>query len=224
MNQIVIKFLNFLQACKSVCKNQHFGASNLNTHKFFDELHELIHDTQDEIAEMEQGLHGQFSKSTIKTAKYTCEDPKKFIQDIIKRTRSFHSKIKGKEYIGMRSSVENFIATLDKQPYLLNLSLKEDFKKEYAKKLNESFETKDGILNDVIEAIEMSDGQIDFYDWSDAYPDEDEEYLLDVWNQACESTDYTYLKEGYQNMTNAMIITEEELTNEIKKAIQRIVF
>lgn len=208
MNKKVVNFLNFLQACKCVCKNQHFGASNLNVHKFFDELHELIHDTQDEIAEEEQGIHGPFDKSTIKSDNYTCEDSKKFIQDIIKKTRNFHGEIVGKEYIGMRSSVENFIANLDRQPYLLNLSLKEDFKREYSKKMNESFETEDGILNDAIEALDMSDGQIDFYEWSAAYQDEDEQYLLNVWNKACDEVGFSQLKENCNKEMNNMVLNE----------------
>ena len=106
---------------------------------------------------------------------------------------------------------------MNKYSYLLKLCLKEDFKRNYRRKLNEDFETDDGIISDAVSAIEMSDGNIEFNEWADAYRDEDIDYLIGIWNAACDESGYEYLKE------NTVSITGKELVETINEAVSNVI-
>ena len=158
----ILKFLCKLEGYKTAIKNAHFSASNMSEHKLFDDIYKTIADSQDEIGEICQGIYGQFSKGSIKSEKYKLSSSKKFLSDITAETSSFHKSLKGHSLVGLKSVVENLLAVMNKYSYLLKLCLKEDFKRNYRRKLNEDFETDDGIISDAVSAIEMSDGNIEF--------------------------------------------------------------
>ena len=213
----ILKFLCKLEGYKTAIKNAHFSASNMSEHKLFDDIYKTIADSQDEIGEICQGIYGQFSKGSIKSEKYKLSSSKKFLSDITAETSSFHKSLKGQSLVGLKSVVENLLAAMNKYSYLLKLCLKEDFKRNYRRKLNEDFETDDGIISDAVSAIEMSDGNIEFNEWADAYRDEDIDYLIGVWNDACDESGYEYLKE------NTVSITGKELVETINEAVSNVI-
>jgi hypothetical protein len=75
-----------------------------------------------------------------------------------------------------------------------------DIRKMVRHAINEAFETvqwqhfnngptRTEMLNDAIEAIEMSDNQIDFYEWYDAFEEWcDVESAEEIWNEALSKT------------------------------------
>lgn len=222
MKKNIIEILCKLEGYKTAIKNCHFSAKNMSTHKTFDKIGELVDSYQDKIAEVGQGIHGQFNDKTIKPIEYKLSSPKKFLDDMLKEVYEFHKSIQPSEYLGLRSVVESFIADLEQCVYLLDLSLKEDFKHNYKKKINESFEIEDDMLNDAIDALDMSDGQIDFYEWSAAYQDyEDENHLIDVWNMACEKAGYNQLKESCKS--TKVKLTESQLTQILNESVSKVI-
>lgn len=139
MKENVLNFLNKCEGWKTAIKNSHWSSENLSEHKLFDEIADSLSDIEDVTAEIEQGLHGKINKNELKPTSYTIEGSKKIISDILKDTEDFYSSIKeGEEYIGMRSEIEAFIGELNKYQYLMGLALKEDFKRNFNKKLNEN--------------------------------------------------------------------------------------
>jgi hypothetical protein len=157
----LVTYLNRLEGFKTASKNFHFSAKNLNEHQVIDEVTSMLSDYQDEFAEIFQGINGQFGKNTIKGIPYTLKSSKSFIQDILKATIAFYDSVGTSEYVGLKSSLEEFIGKLNKQSYLLDLSLKEDFKRNYKNKINEEkqniveYTLTNGELNQIIgEAIQ----------------------------------------------------------------------
>jgi t-SNARE complex subunit (syntaxin) len=161
----LVSYLNKLEGFKTASKNFHFSAKNLNEHQVIDEVTSMLSEYQDEVAEIFQGINGQFGKNTIKGIPYSLKSSKSFIQDILKETISFYNKVDGSEFAGLKSVLEEFIGRLNKQSYLLDLSLKEDFKRNFKNKINESrkkqhsniveYTLTNGELNDIIsEAIQ----------------------------------------------------------------------
>lgn len=137
MKEQIINFLCKMEGWKTACKNMHFSSDSMSEHKLFDEIAALLNEKQDEFGEICQGIHGQFGKNTIKNGNYQSDSSKKFIQDIVSSTKAFYKELNGDDYVGLRSSVEDFLSKLDKLPYLLDLCLKEDFKRYYKAKINE---------------------------------------------------------------------------------------
>lgn len=138
MKKIIIKYLCQLEGYKTNIKNQHFSAKNMSSHKLFDDLANIVSETQDEIGEICQGIHGQFTKKTIKSIPCEITTPTGLLRDMISTTNNFYKQIKGQEYIGMRSVVESFLGDLNKHVYLLDLTIKEEFKVNFETKMNEN--------------------------------------------------------------------------------------
>lgn len=137
MKKDIVKFLCDLEGYKTAVKNFHFSAASMSEHKLMDEIADTIASNQDEIGEICQGIHGQFNKYTIKGNEYKLDTSKKFVNDVINSINGFYKKIQGEKYVGLRSVVETFIGDMNKYVYLLNLCLKEDFKRYYKNKINE---------------------------------------------------------------------------------------
>lgn len=143
MKESVINFINKLEGFKTAIKNLHWSSSNMSEHKLFDDIAETFSNFQDEISEMEQGLHGQTEKNKLKPTSYTISNSKKFITDVLSDTKDFYSTIDDENYIGIRSAVENFIGELNKYQYLLTLTIKEEIVKRLKNEpLNEAFNSK----------------------------------------------------------------------------------
>lgn len=137
MKKDIVNFLCKLEGYKTTIKNAHFSASRMSEHKLMDDIADTLAKAQDEIAEICQGIHGQFGKSTINGVEYKLTSSKQFIKDVVESTNDFYTKIQGDKYVGLRSVVETFIGDMNKNVYLLDLCLKEDFKRNYKNKINE---------------------------------------------------------------------------------------
>lgn len=169
MKDSVIKYINELEGFKTAIKNLHWSSSNMNVHKLFDDIADSVSNIQDEVSEMEQGLHGQIAKNTLKPIQYTIESDTKFLTDILDKTKTFYNTIKDDEYIGIRSSIESFIGELNKYQYLMKLSLKENLIKKFkGETLNEAFKSKK------LDALNRQHGGLDWgaYNASELTDDE----------------------------------------------------
>ena len=67
--------------------------------------------------------------------------------------------------------------------------------KESAKRLITEVDHHDEVFQDAIDALEMSDGAIDYYEWSPAWMGDDENELVGIWNDACEQTGFPEMRE-----------------------------
>lgn len=143
MKRNILVFINKLQSYKTAIKNLHWSAKNMSEHKLWDEIADSVADTQDEVAEIAQGIFGNIKLNELKPRRYNINNSKKTLSDITKDTKLFYATIKrGEQFIGLRSVVENFIAELEKYQYLMNFCIKEDIKRNIKSSLNESKQTK----------------------------------------------------------------------------------
>lgn len=134
MENNIMSFINALEGYKTSIKNCHWSAKNMSEHKLCDDIASSVAAAQDEVSEIAQGLHGQISPKELSPKEYKFDGTKPLISDIISTTNEFYETIDGKEYIGMRSVVENFLGELNKFEYLINLCLKESIIKKLNKK------------------------------------------------------------------------------------------
>lgn len=142
MKSNIMKFLNDCEGWKTYIKNSHWSSSNMNEHKLFDDIADSVSEIQDMVAEIAQGLYGQIKKGELKGNKCNAKGSKDFLKVMLKGANDFYSTIeKGKDYIGMRSEMETFIGKISQFEYLMDLSLKEDFKRNFKNNLNENRNT-----------------------------------------------------------------------------------
>lgn len=143
MKRNVLVFINKLQSYKTAIKNLHWSSKNMSEHKLWDDIADNVANTQDEVAEIAQGIFGHIKLNELKPRRYNITNSKKTLNDIIKDTKLFYSTIKRSEiYVGIRSVVETFIADLEKFLYLMDFCIKEDIKRNMTKSLNESKQQK----------------------------------------------------------------------------------
>ena len=95
-----------------------------------------------QIDELERLSYTWIAKNMEKLSKdasveYKLTSSKQFIKDVVESTNDFYTKIQGDKDVGLRSVVETFIGDMNKNVYLLDLCLKEDFKRNYKNKINE---------------------------------------------------------------------------------------
>ena len=139
MKRNILVFINKLQTYKTAIKNLHWSSKNMSEHKLWDEIADTVANIQDEVAEIAQGIFGQIKPNELKPRRYNITNSKKTISDMLKDTKLFYATIKrGENNIGIRSTVENFIGELEKYQYLMDLSLKEDIKRNIKETLNEN--------------------------------------------------------------------------------------
>lgn len=209
MKDSVITFINKLEGFKTAIKNLHWSSSNMSEHKLFDDIASSVSDIQDEVSEMEQGLHGQIEKNKLHPTSYTIEGSKKFLDDLKSETKTFYDSIDGDEYIGIRSSVESFLGEIDKYKYLMNLCLKEDFKRSYYKIIKEDVE---GIPYpfDIRDTFEITRKSV--FDSGDGYYDY--EIMVDDWYTIRgtfdgDSVTYDELINGHSGHGRQVVIDDE---------------
>lgn len=157
MKQFVLDFINKFEGYKTAIKNLHWNSKNLSQHKLCDDIAQEISGFQDIVSEVEQSINGNLAFNKLKPTKYRITSCKTFMDDVLKTTTAFYKKLqhKGDSYIGLRSECEAFITKIQRLSYLLNFTLKEDFKRQYERKLNESrysnsFEIEKGKLNEYL--------------------------------------------------------------------------
>ena len=142
MKRNILVFINRLQSYKTAIKNLHWSAKNMSEHKLWDEIADTVADTQDEVAEIAQGIFGNIKLNELKPRRYNITNSKKTLSDITKDTKLFYATIKrGEQFVGLRSVVENFIAELEKYQYLMNFCIKEDIKRNIKSSINETKQT-----------------------------------------------------------------------------------
>ena len=139
MKNNILSYINKLQSYKTAIKNLHWSSKRMSEHKLLDDIADSVASNQDEIAEIAQGIYGKIKNNEVKPRRYKIYNSKRMLSDMLKDTKDFHATINGKELIGLRSVVESFIGELNKFNYLIDMCLKEDFKRNYKlKNLNES--------------------------------------------------------------------------------------
>lgn len=139
MKRNILSYINKIQAYKTAIKNLHWDSKKMSEHKLWDDFDDEIDEYQDKIAEIAQGIYGHIKLNELKPRRYNIVNSKKTLNDILKDTKLFYSTIKrNNELIGLKSHVENFIATLNNYTYLMDFCLKEDIKRNLKNNINEN--------------------------------------------------------------------------------------
>ena len=133
MNKIVLKYLCVCEGWKTACKQLHWNSRNLSQHKLCDDIADRLSDFQDQVGEVEQSISGNLPFNKLKPVPYKIKNLKKFVEDVIKTTNTFYKKVKklGDKYVGMSSDCESFMSDMQRNLYLVNFTIKEDFKRNY---------------------------------------------------------------------------------------------
>ena len=165
MNKEVLKYLCVCEGFKTALKSLHWNSKNLSQHKLCDDIADRLADFQDQVGEVEQSITGNLPFNKLKPVEYKIKDLKKFVEDVINETNELYKKVKkmGEKYVGMASDCESFISDMQRNLYLVNFTIKEDFKRGYRNKVkmnenkksdNNKIKLSEGELRDVInEAI-----------------------------------------------------------------------
>ena len=142
MNKSVFEYICRCEGWKTAIKSLHWNADSLSQHKLCDDIADRLSDFQDQVSEVEQSISGKLPFNKLKGTTYKITDLKTFVEDVINRTTRFHNRVKklGKKYIGMASDCESFLSDMQRNLYLVNFTIKEDFKRSYRRKLNEGRE------------------------------------------------------------------------------------
>jgi hypothetical protein len=140
MNKTVLNYINKCEGWKTAIKQLHWDSDNMSQHKLCDDVADRLSDFQDQIGEVEQSITGKLKINSLKPTAYTVVNLRKFIEDVLDDTNNFLKEIRefGDTYIGMASDCESFISDMQRNLYLTNFTMKEDFKRSYKNKINES--------------------------------------------------------------------------------------
>ena len=142
MKESSINFISKLEGFKTAIKNLHWDADNMSQHKLCDDIADSLSDFQDAISEIEQSLQGNVRLNDLKAEQYRISTLKNFVEDVLKAVKEYYNGCEGEDYIGIRSECENFIGQLQRFSYLVDFTIKEDFRMKISKKINESKEKK----------------------------------------------------------------------------------
>lgn len=137
MKQEIISYINVLHGYTTAIKNLHWSSQNMSEHKLCDDIAETLASNEDEIAEIAQGIFGRIKNNELKPKQYTISSTQKMLSDLLKDTEAFYEKLDGKQFIGLRSIVENFLGEINKYQYLIKICLKEELKRKYSSNINE---------------------------------------------------------------------------------------
>lgn len=140
MNKKVLDYINRCEGWKSAIKSLHWAANSLSQHELCDDIADSIAEFQDTVSEVEQSITGKLKVNSLNPTEYKIKDLKSFVQDVLDETNSFYKKVKdmGDTYVGMASDCESFLSDMQRKLYLVNFTLKEEFKREFREKLNEA--------------------------------------------------------------------------------------
>lgn len=140
MKKYILDFICKLEGYKTGIKQLHWDANSLSQHQLCDDIATVISDYQDKVAEVEQSISGKLPLNNLKGTAYTVNNLKSFVEDVIKSTNDFYSKLKneGDKYIGMRSDTEAFLSDMQRQLYLVDFTVKESLKQRLRNKMNEN--------------------------------------------------------------------------------------
>ena len=140
MDKTVLAFVNKLEGYKTAIKQLHWDAKNMSQHELCDDIAESIAEFQDTVSEVEQSITGKLKINSLNPTEYKIKDLKSFVQDVLDATNTFYKAIKdkGDTYVGMASDCESFLSDMQRKLYLVNFTMKEEFKREFRAKINES--------------------------------------------------------------------------------------
>ena len=140
MKKYILDFICKLEGYKTGIKQLHWDANSLSQHQLCDDIATTVSDYQDKVAEVEQSISGRLPLNNLKGTAYTVKNLKSFVEDVIKSTNDFYSKLKkeGDKYIGMRSDTEAFLSDMQRQLYLVDFTVKESLKQRLRNKMNEN--------------------------------------------------------------------------------------
>ena len=140
MNKTVLAFVNKLEGYKTAIKQLHWDAKNMSQHELCDDIAESIAEFQDTVSEVEQSITGKLKVNSLNPTEYKIKNLKAFVEDVLDATNTFYKEVKnmGDTYVGMASDCESFLSDMQRKLYLVNFTMKEDFKREFREKLNES--------------------------------------------------------------------------------------
>ena len=140
MKKYILDFICQLEGFKTGIKSLHWDSNSLSQHQLCDDIATTISDYQDKVAEVEQSMSGRLPLNKLKGTPYTVKSLKSFVEDVIKSTNEFYSKLKneGDDYIGMRSDTEAVLSDLQRQLYLVDFTVKEGLKQRLRNKINEN--------------------------------------------------------------------------------------
>lgn len=140
MNKTVLAFVNKLEGYKTAIKQLHWDAKNMSQHELCDDIAESIAEFQDTVSEVEQSITGKLKINSLNPTDYKIKDLKSFVQDVLDATNVFYKKVKGMgdNYVGMASDCESFLSDMQRKLYLVNFTMKEDFKRDIRSMLSES--------------------------------------------------------------------------------------
>ena len=110
----------------------------MSEHKLFDDIADTVSETQDDIAEMAQGIYGRLKFNDLKPKRYNITTSKKMLKDLLADTERFLTTLtRNKSLVGIKSVIENFIGELNQYLYLLDFCLKEDLTRRLKSPVNE---------------------------------------------------------------------------------------
>ena len=140
MNKKVLSFVNKLEGYKTAIKELHWDADNMSQHELCDKIADSIAEFQDTVSEVEQSITGKLAIGNLKPVSYKVTSLKKFVEDVLDATNTFYKSLEdeGDTYTGMKSDCESFLSDMQRNLYLVNFTMKEDFKRNFAKRINES--------------------------------------------------------------------------------------
>jgi hypothetical protein len=139
MKKYILDYITKCEQWKTGIKQLHWAANSISQHELCDKIADSISDIQDKVSEVEQSMSGKLPLNSLRPSAYNVTNLKDFINDVIKETNSFYSKLKneGDNYIGMRSDIEAFLSDSQRLSYLIDFTLKEGLKKRLRNKINE---------------------------------------------------------------------------------------
>jgi hypothetical protein len=140
MDKTVLAFVNKLEGYKTAIKQLHWDAKNMSQHELCDDIAESIAEFQDTVSEVEQSISGKLKINSLNPTAYKIDNLKSFVEDVLDATNTFYKAIKNKgdTYVGMASDCESFLSDMQRKLYLVNFTMKEDFKREFREKIYES--------------------------------------------------------------------------------------
>lgn len=140
MNKKVLEFLNKCESWKVEVKELHWASNNLSQHELCDTIASAISDFEDLVSEVEQSISGKIKLNTLSPDETKETNLKAFVEDVISSSQDFLKELDkmGEKYVGIKSECETFIGTMQRNLYLVNFTLKEEFKKRLRSQLSES--------------------------------------------------------------------------------------
>jgi vacuolar-type H+-ATPase subunit I/STV1 len=131
----ILSFINKCEGWKVAIKGLHWGSKNLSQHKLCDDIASAISDFEDNVSEVSQSISGKLSPDKLKPKSYKVTSLKKFVEDVIKDSKSFLKELEklGENYVGIKSDCESFISEMQRNLYLVNFTLHESRKNKKIK-------------------------------------------------------------------------------------------